>query len=107
MMASGCIVTTGSDTYESCDFDSDCNDLVDSCVSVSVDSGGVTFSNAICTSGCTADSACPISNNGNPGICENLDRGFLCYESCDFDFDCDPGFACYPLDVGGSICLPG
>ncbi len=105
--SSGCIVVDdGADLYESCAFDSDCDDVGASCSSITTDwPDGLRSTNSICTWGCFDSSDCPFSN-GDPGLCVDFGRGFQCYEDCDTDFDCDPGFACGEIGGGFTICLP-
>lgn len=105
--ASGCVVTSVDPyyqaVYESCGFVSDCDANADFCQRIVTDwPDGISSENSICTYGCFDDFDCISSTSGNPGICEDLGRGtgFLCYEACDFDSDCDIGFACE------GICLP-
>ncbi|MCB9620510.1 MAG: hypothetical protein H6724_13815 [Sandaracinus sp.] len=107
--SSGCIVVSddGADLYESC-FDSlDCNDGAAFCSSITVDwPDGIRSTNSICTWSCIDSSDCPFSN-GDPGLCVDFSgSGFRCYEDCDFDSDCDPGFACGDVGGGFDVCLP-
>ena len=103
MLASGCIVTTGSDLYEVCDITADCNDIDAFCQSFTADWPDRTTTDAICTFGCFDDFDCPFSN-GDPGACVDFGGSRYCMEDCGSDFDCDPGFAC---DIGGlDVCLP-
>ena len=106
---SGCVVTTdaGSDTYERCDFTSDCNFIEDTCFSITADWPDRTTTDSICTSGCFDSSDCPISNNGNLGLCVDFGgSGTRCYETCVFNSDCDPGFNCGDFGFAESVCLP-
>lgn len=104
---SGCVVSTGSDTYEQCDFSSDCNILGDSCQSITADWGDRITTDGICTFSCFDTSDCPFSNNGNPGLCVDFGgSGNRCYETCIDNFDCDPGFNCGDFGFVESVCLP-
>lgn len=108
MGLSGCIVTSGSETYEQCDFTSDCNNLGDDCRSITADWGERITTDGICSFSCFDTSDCPISLNGNFGLC--IDFGGTgvssCYETCSFDTDCDPGFRCGDFGFAESVCLP-
>lgn len=98
--ASGCVVSN-QQTYESCASTASCANIDDFCQTIIADwPDGIRSENSICTYGCFDDFDCVSSTSGNFGVCEDLGAGFLCYESCDFDYDCDIGFACE------GVCLP-
>ncbi|MEM9067651.1 MAG: hypothetical protein AAGE52_04070 [Myxococcota bacterium] len=104
---SGCVVTSGSETYEACDFTSDCNEFGDFCSPISAEwPDGLIVNDAICTFGCIDSSDCPVSLNGNPGLCVDFSGQFLCYETCVGDFDCDPGFSCGDFGFFENVCFP-
>lgn len=101
--SSGC--TAGSDDesgfYEACSDSFDCTDSGAYCTRCTADWGDRISTDNICTWGCFESRECPISNDGNPGIC--MERA--CREGCDFDSDCDGGFRCGEVR-GFGICLP-
>lgn len=104
---SGCVVTSGSDLYEVCADSLDCNDAGAFCASITADWGDRITTDNICTWGCIDSSDCPISNNGNLGLCVDFSgTGFRCYETCQFDVDCDPGFRCGDFGFAESLCFP-
>ena len=104
---SGCVVTTGSDTYEQCNDSFDCDIAGDSCQTISADWGDRITTDGICTFFCVDTLDCPISLNGNPGLCVDFGgTGNRCYETCDFDSDCDPGFRCGDFGFIEFVCLP-
>ena len=107
--SSGCIIVSdddGADLYESCFDTFDCDDAGAFCASITADWGDRVSTNSICTWSCVDSSDCPFSN-GDPGLCVDFSgAGFRCYEDCNSDFDCDPGFACGDVGGGFDVCLP-
>ncbi|MAQ16859.1 MAG: hypothetical protein CMN30_18960 [Sandaracinus sp.] len=103
--ASGCVVVL--DDYEPCDFDSDCDSGRCETVTVSWPDGS-RVQDAFCTVGCFDDFDCQYTAAGLPGTCDSLGGGpFICWETCDFDSDCAPGWVCdVSRDGFDSYCLP-
>ena len=95
----GCLVDSGSDSYEECISDSDCNFLDDVCLPYS----STTVDTAICTTGCIVDADCPTTFEGFSGAC----LGGVCLESCGTSADCAIGFECEVVSgFGDLICVP-
>lgn len=96
------------DTYSFCADTTDCADLDDQCVLLTVPAAGT--SGTQCTHGCSSDLDCE-SSFGFPGACYDVEAaGFLCYQTCDFDSDCYSSSVCVEIALGGGtidfICLP-
>lgn len=101
----GCTI---DDTYAICGDTSDCSDLDDQCILLTVPAAGT--QGQFCTHSCSSDLDCE-SNFGFPGACYNVESaGFLCYQTCDFDSDCYSSSVCVEINLGGGvidfICLP-
>ncbi len=58
-------------------------------------------SGSMCTHACTTMSECP-----SDGRCLDVTGEFFCFDACNDDVDCGPGFLCQPLSLGGAVCLP-
>ena len=101
--ASGCTITDLAD-YEPCSFDSDCDSNYCKTITIEYDDAFVTDS--FCTVGCSSNSDCFRTSSGLPGTCDNLDGEFVCFETCDGDFDCAAGFACVPFPPVDAYCVP-
>ena len=92
----------GSEFYEACSDSSDCSESDVYCTRISVDWGDRIATDNICTWGCSVfDDRCPLSNDGNPGVCWEG----ACHEGCEHDSDCDGGFRC-GNGGGFGVCLP-
>lgn len=101
----GCVI---DDTYSVCSDTSDCSDLDDQCVQLSIPAAG-TFGN-FCTHSCSGDFDCE-RNFGFDGACYNVEgAGPLCYQTCVDDLDCYSSSVCIELALttGGFdyICVP-
>ena len=91
--------------YQPCSFDADC--ASGRCETVVADWGDFTATGSFCTEGCVDSVDCPDTADGLPGTCASLEGGpSLCYQTCDFDRDCAPGFACGDVGTGDTVCLP-
>lgn len=100
--SSGCTAGSdgGSEFYEACSHSDDCIDSGAYCTRIAVDWGDRTSTDAICTWGCfVLENRCPLSNDGNPGVCWEG----ACHEGCELDSDCDGGFRC---GSSSGVCLP-
>jgi hypothetical protein len=102
LLAGGCKVViddVGQSTYETCDFTSDCNSVLDACVTVTNGS----FTDSQCTPTCIDDLDCP-----GTGHCVSFDGvNSHCYQTCITSGICEPGWGCSDLSDGSAVCLPG
>ena len=119
-----------SPVYDACFTINDCVETATLCEELSVDFGGFTYTNAICTLTCGAQGAvspdCPRAFIGWAGSCYpssvagGIDDKLICFEPCVFDEDCQGGFRCLgalsicgtvpapcPIDENDAICVPG
>ncbi len=102
----GCVI---DDTYSYCFDSSDCSDLDDQCVRLTVPAAAT--DGQYCTHSCAGDFDCE-SNFGFAGACYDVEFSgvFLCFQTCDFTSDCYSSSVCQQIDLGGGvidfICLP-
>lgn len=115
--------------YDACFDVYDCVETATLCEELSVEFGGYSYVNAICSLECGIEGAlspdCPRAWVGRLGSCYpssvagGIDDTLVCLEPCDFDDDCQVGFRCLdpvdlcgrdascPVDEGDAICVPG
>ncbi|KPK14989.1 MAG: hypothetical protein AMJ62_11115 [Myxococcales bacterium SG8_38] len=116
--------------YDACFDVFDCVETATLCEELSVEFGGFSYVNAICTLECATQGAlspdCPRAWVGRWGSCYpssvagGIDDTLVCFEPCDFDEDCQVGFRCLSavdlcgadvascaVDAGAAICVPG
>lgn len=115
--------------YDACFSVNDCVEAASLCEELAVEFGGLEYINAICTRECSEQGPlspdCPRAYVGRPGSCYpssaagGIDGTPVCFEPCDFDDDCLPGFRCLsasdlcgaaepcPIAPADAICVPG
>ena len=108
LACSGCLVDTFTPAYDLCVDSSEC-DAGLTCTTLTVDYGSYSSTGSMCTVGCSTDLDCPTTHAGYDGACFSIGGNPpICYERCDYDYDCPSGFSCTDT-VGGAldaICLP-
>lgn len=118
-----------SPIYDPCFSVEDCVAAATLCEELAVEFAGFEYRNAICTTTCTAEgplaSDCARAVIGRQGSCYpselagGPDQTPICFEPCDVDEDCLPGFRCLgatelcgadptcPIAPTDAICVPG
>jgi len=118
-----------SPVYDACFNVDNCVETATLCEELSVDFGGFTHSNAICTLACETEGSlspdCPRAWIGLFGSCYpssiagGIDDTAICFEPCYLDADCQVGFRCLgaealcgadptcPIEENDAICVPG
>ena len=118
-----------SPVYDACFTVDNCVETASLCEELSVDFGGFTYSNAICTLTCETEGPvspdCPRAYVGLFGSCYpssvagGIHDAAICFEPCYVDLDCQLGFRCLgaeglcgadpscPVDENDAICVPG
>jgi hypothetical protein len=107
ILATSCLIVRSSevDLYDACVWDADCPGS-SVCHSVTVERGGLTVTNHMCTFRCVDDADCP-----GYSICEGSHYAEpLCFQRCTIDDDCGREFVCSDGALGYArsppICLP-
>lgn len=125
----GCRSDLISQIYETCFDVEDCVLTAELCEELTVDFAGLSYTNAICTVTCATEGPvsrdCPRAYVGRNGSCYpsriagGVDDTPICFDPCDSNGDCLPGFRCLgALDLCGAdptcpvgetdrICVPG
>lgn len=118
-----------SPVYDACFTVDNCVETASLCEELSVDFGGFTYSNAICTLTCETEGPvspdCPRAYVGLFGSCYpssvagGIHDAAICFEPCYVDLDCQLGFRCLgaeglcgadascPVNEDDAICVPG